>query len=131
YKEAEEKLINSKEIYIIKKNEFKDIIFIDDLSSEDKNKFIKSVMEQETLNEKIESHDSLVDDINIIKNDIQKKKEFIGSSIKFNEIREEVGNLLEKYEDKLKERKFKVEHYSHSSKDENISNKTDNRYKYI
>ncbi|WP_322382668.1 hypothetical protein, partial [Clostridium perfringens] len=70
YKEAEEKLINSKEIYMIKKTEFKDIFFIDDLSSEDKNKFIKSVMEQETLNEKIESHDSLVDDINIIKNDI-------------------------------------------------------------
>jgi DNA repair protein SbcC/Rad50 len=131
YKEAEEKLINSKEMYIIKKNEFKDIFFIDDLSIEDKNKFIKSVMEQETLNEKIKSHDSLIDDINTIKNYIQKKKEFIGSSIKFNEIREEVGNLLEKYEDKLKELKFKVEHYSHSSKDENISNKIDNRYKYI
>lgn len=130
YREAEEKLSNSKEIYMGKKNEFKDIFFIEDLSIEDKNKFIKSVMEQETLNEKIKRYDSLVNDINTINNDIQKKKEYIGSAIKFNEIREEVGKLLEKYEDQLKELKFKIEHYSHSSKDKNISNKINSRHKY-
>lgn len=129
--EEEKKLINSKELYSNKRNEFENLFFIDNLSSEDKNKFMKSIMDRENLKEKIKNYETLTNDITLIKKDIEKKKEYIGSALNFKEIRNEIGKLLEAYEDKLKELKYKLENYSNNAKEKNIDTKLKNQYRLI
>ena len=125
-KSEEEKALNeSKEIYLSKREDYEDLLFIEDLSSDDKNKFIKAAMERESLREKINTYVGLTKEISLIKDDIFKKEKFIGSAINFKDIREEIGVLLGRYEDKLKELKFKAEGYSSKSNIEtkNLENK--------
>jgi len=129
--EEEKKLIRSKEIYSNKRSEFENLFFIEDLSSEDKNKFMKSIMERENLKEKIKNYGVLNNDINLIKNDIEKKKDYIGSAINFRGIRDEIGKLLEEYEDKLKELKFKLESSSNNIKEKNIDIKLKSQNRLI
>lgn len=115
-KSEEEKSLNtSKEIYTSKREDYEELLFIEDLSSEDKNRFIKAVMERDSLREKINTYEGLTKEVSLIKADISNKGKFIGSAINFKEIREEIGLLLERYEDKLKELKFKAEGYSNKS----------------
>lgn len=129
--EEEKKLISSKEIYSNKRSEFENLFFIEDLSSEDKNKFMKAIMERENLKEKIKNYGVLNNDINLIKKDIEKKKDYIGSAINFRGIRDEIGKLLEKYEDKLKELKFKLESSSNNIKEKNIDIKLKSQNRLI
>ncbi|MGG7142256.1 AAA family ATPase [Clostridium nigeriense] len=115
-KSEEEKSLNkSREIYLSKRENYEELLFIENLSSEEKNRFIKAVMERESLIEKINTYEGLTRDISLIKDDISKKEKFIGSAINFKDIREEIGILLTKYEDKLKELKFRAEGYSNKS----------------
>lgn len=115
-KSEEEKSLNkSKEIYSNKRAGYEELLFVEELSSEDKNRFIKAVMERESLKEKINTYDVLTKEISVIKDDISKKEKFIGSAINFKGIREDIGLLLGKYEDKLKELKFKAEGFSSKS----------------
>lgn len=113
--EEEKSLSKSKEIYSAKREGYENLLFIEELSSEDKNAFIKAVMEKDNLTEKIKKYEELNKEINLIKNDISNKESYIGSAINFKGIRENIGVLLERYEDKLKELKFKAESYSSRS----------------
>ncbi len=117
--EEEKSLSKSKEIYSVKREGYENLLFIEELSSEDKNAFIKAVMEKDNLTEKIKKYEELNKEINLIKNDISNKESYIGSAINFKGIRENIGVLLERYEDKLKELKFKAESYSSKSNIEN------------
>ena len=117
--EEEKSLSKSKEIYSVKREGYENLLFIEELSSEDKNAFIKAVMEKDNLTEKINKYEELNKEINLIKNDISNKESYIGSAINFKGIRENIGVLLERYEDKLKELKFKAESYSSKSNIEN------------
>lgn len=117
--EEEKSLSKSKEIYCAKREGYENLLFIEELSSEDKNAFIKAVMEKDNLTEKIKKYEELNKEINLIKNDISNKESYIGSAINFKGIRENIGVLLERYEDKLKELKFKAESYSSKSNIEN------------
>ena len=117
--EEEKSLSKSKEIYSVKREGYENLLFIEELSSEDKNAFIKAVMEKDNLTEKINKYEELNKEINLIKNDISNKESYIGSAINFKGIRENIGVLLERYEDKLKELKFKAESYSSESNIEN------------
>ncbi len=117
--EEEKSLSKSKEIYSVKREGYENLLFIEELSSEDKNTFIKAVMEKDNLTEKIKKYEELNKEINLIKNDISNKESYIGSAINFKGIRENIGVLLERYEDKLKELKFKAESYSSKSNIEN------------
>ncbi|MGG7056670.1 AAA family ATPase [Clostridium nigeriense] len=113
--EEEKSLNKSREIYLAKRENYEELLFIEDLSSEEKNRFIKAVMERESLSEKINTYEELTKEISLIKDDISKKGKFIGSAINFKDIREEIGVLLTKYGDKLKELKFRAEGYSNKS----------------
>lgn len=113
--EEEKSLSKSKEIYSSKREGYENLLFIEELSSEDKNAFMKAVMEKDNLTEKIKKYEELTKEINLIKEDISKKESYIGSAINFKGIREKIGTLLEKYEDKLKELKFKAETYNNKS----------------
>ncbi len=113
--EEEKSLSKSKEIYSAKREGYENLLFIEELSSEDKNAFMKAVMEKDNLTEKIKKYEELNKEINLIKEDISKKERYIGSAINFKGVREKIGTLLEKYEDKLKELKFKAESYTNKS----------------
>lgn len=113
--EEEKSLNKSKEIYLSKRESYDNLLFIEDISIEDKNRFIKSTMERGNLEEKINNYKVLNKEIEIIKKDISNKEKFIGSAINFKEIREEIRLLLVKYEDKLKEYKFKAENYKNAN----------------
>ena len=113
--EEEKSLSKSKEVYLSKRESYENLLFIEKLSIEDKNAFIKAVMEKDNLEEKISKYNELNKEIELINSDISKKEDFIGSAINFKDIRENIGLLLEKYEDKLKELKFKAETYNNKS----------------
>lgn len=117
--EEEKSLSKSKEIYMSKRESYENLLFVEKLSSEDKNGFIKAVMERDNLTEKIKKYDELNNEINLIKSDISNKERYIGSAINFKGIRENISVLLEKYEDKLKELKFRAEGYTNKSNLEN------------
>lgn len=110
--EEERKLKENKEMYSSTMESFKGLSFIDSLTSEEKNKFIKATMERDALKEKIDTFESLNKSIEEIKNDIRNKEKLIGESINFKEVREEIRDVLIKYEEKLKELKFKAESYN-------------------
>lgn len=129
--DEEKKLENSKVLYQNKRNEFEEIIFIENLTNDEKNKFIKAVMEKENLEEKISNYENLINDINLIKKEIEKKQSLIGNAINFKGRREEISSLLEKYEDKLKEIKFKLEHVPNDINIKNTDNKIKKSYKLI
>lgn len=116
--EEEKNLNESKELYLNKREGFDDLLFIENLTSEDKNKFMKASMEIKSLEEKISNYEEINKEIYSINKDISNKEKFIGSAINFKDIRDEIKLLLVKYEDKLKEYKFKAENYN----DLNIKN---------
>ncbi len=113
--EEEKSLSKSKEIYSAKREGYENLLFIEELSSEDKNAFMKAVMEKDNLTEKVKKYEELNKEIDLIKEDISNKERYIGSAINFKGIRENISNLLEKYEDKLKELKFRAESYNNKS----------------
>lgn len=110
--EEERKLKENKEMYSNTMESFKGLSFIDGLTSEEKNKFIKATMERDALKEKIDTFKSLNKSIEEIKNDIKDKENLIGEAINFKDVREEIRDALIKYEEKLKELKFKAESYN-------------------
>lgn len=110
--EEEKNLNESKELYLNKREGFDNLLFIENLTSEDKNKFMKASMEMLSLEEKLNNYEEINKEIEVIKNDICNKEKFIGSAINFKNIREEIKLLLVKYEDKLKEYKFKAENHN-------------------
>ena len=114
--EEEKSLAESKKQYSDKIEGYEEFKFIEELSINDKNAFIKAVMEKETLLEKINSYNTLNSEIDLIKKDIITKQNHIGSAINFKSIREEIRTLLNEYEGKLKVLKYKAENYSNRSK---------------
>lgn len=110
--EEERRLKENKEMYSNTMESFKGLSFIDGLTSEEKNKFIKATMERDTLKEKIDTFEALNKSIKEIKKDIGNKEKLIGESINFKDVREEIRDVLIKYEEKLKELKFKAESYN-------------------
>lgn len=110
--EEERRLKENKEMYSNTMESFKGLSFIDGLTSEEKNKFIKATMERDALKEKIDTFEALNKSIKEIKKDIGNKEKLIGESINFKDVREEIRDVLIKYEEKLKELKFKAESYN-------------------
>lgn len=110
--EEERKLKENKEMYLNTMESFKGLSFIDGLTSEEKNKFIKATMERDALKEKIDTFEALNKSIEEIKDDIKNKENLIGEAINFKAVREEIRDVLIKYEEKLKELKFKAENYN-------------------
>lgn len=126
--EEEKELEIKKDDYFNQKNEFENLKFLEGVSNEDKNKFIKASMENEILKEKIQKFNELDKEIKIIHMDIKEKENFIGASLNFKDIRDEVGELLNNYEDKLKEIKFRAESYDDK---ESKLNKVKGIFKYL
>ena len=124
--EEERKLKENKEMYSSTMESFKGLSFIDGLTSEEKNKFIKATMERDALKEKIDTFESLNKSIEEIKNDIRNKEKLIGESINFKEVREEIRDVLIKYEEKLKELKFKAESYNNKEEGSSSLDSTKN-----
>lgn len=124
--EEERKLKENKEMYSSTMESFKGLSFIDSLTSEEKNKFIKATMERDALKEKIDTFESLNKSIEEIKNDIRNKEKLIGESINFKEVREEIRDVLIKYEEKLKELKFKAESYNNKEEGSSSLDSTKN-----
>lgn len=110
--EEERRLKENKEMYSNTMESFKGLSFIEGLTSEEKNKFIKATMERDALKEKIDTFEALNKSIKEIKKDIGNKEKLIGESINFKDVREEIRDVLIKYEEKLKELKFKAESYN-------------------
>lgn len=107
--ESERNLNSKREIYNEKKTENEDLLFLDNISNNEKNNFIKNVMEQENIKEKINSYNNLKKEIEILQSNISSRKEKIGDAINFENKVEEVKYLLKRYEEKLKELKFNIE----------------------
>ncbi|VYU22324.1 AAA family ATPase [Clostridium tertium] len=118
--EEEKSLKESKEMYSKTIESSKGLAFVEGLSSEDKNKFIKATMERDTLKEKISTYESLNKSIEEINDDINNKEKLIGEAINFKGVRDEIRDVLVKYEEKLKELKFKAENYNKSDEERNI-----------
>ena len=110
--EEEKNLSLLKEEYEDKKSENKEIFLLENITSEEKNRYMKSLIEEEAIKEKIRNYNLIEKDINKIKEEINLREKEIQESIKFNGIREEVKLLLDHYEDKLKELKFNIENIS-------------------
>lgn len=104
-----ENLNESLETYNIKRESFKDVLFVENLDTSVKEKILRNTMEQEVLKEKLSAYETLNDDITKLNLEIDKRKAFIGDIIKFKGVREDIDSLLKKYEEKLKELKFKME----------------------
>ena len=75
-------------------------------------------MERDTLKEKISTYESLNKSIEEINDDIKNKEKLIGEAINFKGVRDEIRDVLVKYEEKLKELKFKAENYNNKSDEE-------------
>ena len=76
--EEEKDLQIKREEYLNKKSEFENLSFLESISNEDKNKFIRASMENEILEEKIKSFNEIERNINIIKRELREKEKLIG-----------------------------------------------------
>lgn len=110
-----EKINIDENYYNEKRDEVKELLFIDELDENIKEKFLRITMEQEVLEEKLKAYNVLKKDIEDISLEIENRKKSIGDIIKFKDVRENISNLLKLYEDKLKELKFKMENYNSKS----------------
>jgi DNA repair protein SbcC/Rad50 len=110
--EEEKNLSLLEEEYENKKNENKDILLLENITSEEKNRYMKSLIEEEVIKEKIRNYNLIEKDRNKIIEEINLREKEIEEAINFNGIREEIKLLLENYEDKLKELKFNIENLS-------------------
>lgn len=108
-KESEEKLNSNIIFYEKKREKFKEVLFVEELDLDIKEKFFKITVEQQALKEKIDRWNSIYEEIKELEVNIDKRKNAIGSAIKFRPIRREVEELLKGYEEKLRELKFKME----------------------
>lgn len=120
--EAEKNLFLLKEEYEDKKKENQEIFLLENISSEEKNRYMKSLIEEEAIKEKIRNYNLIEKDINKIKEEIKLREKEIQEAIKFNGIREEIKLLLDSYEDKLKELKFNIENLSFDKPNESKDN---------
>ncbi|MGL5379388.1 AAA family ATPase [Clostridium sp.] len=98
-----------KEEYNEKRKDIEELLFVEDLEEGIKDRLLRATIEQESIKEKIELWNSIRIDIENINNEIQEKKKYIGSAIKFSDIRSEIESLLNEYKDKLRESKIKME----------------------
>ncbi|WP_300385660.1 AAA family ATPase [Clostridium sp.] len=110
--EEEKALYLIMEEYENKKKENHEILLLEMVTSEEKNRYMKSLIEEEVIKEKIRSYNIIEKDINNIKEEINLKEKELEESINFDGIREEIKLLLASYEDKLKELKFSMENVS-------------------
>lgn len=120
--EEEKNLSLLKEEYEDKKNENKEIFLLENVTSEEKNRYMKSLIEEEAIKEKIRNYNLIEKDINKIKEEIKLREKEIQEAIKFDGIREEIKLLLERYEDKLKELKFNIENLDFDKTNESKDN---------
>lgn len=104
-----------KEEYIEKRKDIEDLLFAEELEDGTKDKLVRATIEQESIKEKIELWNSIRADIENINNEIEEKKKYIGSAIKFSDIRNEIETLLNEYKDKLRESKIKMENINNFS----------------
>ncbi|WP_418222836.1 AAA family ATPase [Clostridium isatidis] len=118
--ESERNLAYKIEIYNKKKSDNRELLFLDNISNNEKNNFIKNVMEQEVIKEKIDIYNNLNIEIERLQEEIAIKKEKLGASINFENKVEEIKYLLKRYEEKLKELKFNIEN-------NNLKEDTNNR----
>ena len=107
--ESRKKFKFKREKYIMRRKQKMKTCFLDNISNNEKNNFIKNVMEQENIKGKINSYNNLKKEIEILQSNISSRKEKIGDAINFENKVEEVKYLLKRYEEKLKELKFNIE----------------------
>lgn len=69
----------------------------------------KLSVRREVLKEKVDIKESIENEIDFLNFKQKEAKEIIGNNFKINEFREEIGNILNRYEEKLKELKYIVE----------------------
>lgn len=128
--ESLEELKANNEILDKRREKFKDLLFIEALGPGVKDNFLRTTMEQEVLKEKISVFEKLNTDIRELNNDIDIKRNAIGSAIKFKPVRGNIELLLKEYEDKLKELKFRMENEEEQSRSKisriNLLNKLKN-----
>ena len=110
--EEEKNLSLLKEECENKKSENKDVLLLENITSEEKNRYMKSLIEEEVIKEKIRNYNLIEKDRNKIIEEINLREKEIEEAINFSGVREEIKLLLENYEDKLKELKFNIENIS-------------------
>ncbi|SHE66782.1 ATP-binding protein [Clostridium fallax] len=122
-KEENNLLINLKDNFRLKKNEELKIIESIDLKNKEIKKFknfasleedieekiIKVHIENRVLEEKLEKIKFCKEDINSLENDLQKNSKVVGQATQLKEDIKEIQDLLNGYEDNLKELKYRVE----------------------
>lgn len=120
--ESERNLSSKIEIYNNKKIENKDLLFLENISNNEKNDFIKKVMEQESIKEKIDNYNNLNRELEKLHKEIKIRKEKLGDAINFEDKVEEIKYLLKRYEEKLKELKFNIENNKVKEESKSIVN---------
>lgn len=107
--QAECRLKDSTEIYNKKRDEFKEVLYIEELDKHIKEKLIKITLEQEALKDNILRWERVNEEINYIKRIISNKEKEIENYNQIDKIRRDISVVLEEYEGKLKELKFLME----------------------
>lgn len=114
--EGDEKLKKDEEVLKEKREQFKDLLCVENLEDGIKEKLLRISMEQDILKEKISIFEKLNNDIKKLNEDIDIKGKSIGNAIEFKEIRGNIEILLKEYEDKLKELKVRMESASEKNR---------------
>ncbi len=94
--------------------------YIEELGTDASKELLKLKVEQDSLKEKININKNIDKQINLLKNKEKAAKEYIGNAYKIENIKEDVANELEKYEEKLKSLKFAMENMKNNN---SLSNK--------
>lgn len=112
-KENKEDLKIKKDEYENLRNDNKEILFLEKITTEEKNSFIKSTIEEEVLNEKLESYNKIKNEIYESRVKLEKEIKVKGGTKELQENIEKIKELLTKYEEKLIELKNNVESEEH------------------
>lgn len=123
-KEEEEALENKKIEYEKLRLDNEDILFLEKISIEEKNSFIKNIIEEEALREKITSYENIKNDIYETKFQLDKELKEKGVTKELKDNIEKIKELLNNYEKKLIELKNYLEGISQIKEIENKKGKT-------
>lgn len=108
-KEEIEALEKKKEEYEALKDENREILFLEKITTEEKNSFITNIIEEKALNEKIENYNKIKNEIYEAKDNLAKEIKKRGITKELRDNIEDIKDLLNKYESNLIDLKNNIE----------------------
>ena len=108
-KEEIEALEKKKEEYEALKDENRAILFLEKVTTEEKNSFITNIIEEKALNEKIQNYNKAKNEIYEAKDNLAKEIKNKGITQELKDNIEDIKDLLNKYENNLIELKNNIE----------------------